>query len=734
MSENKMSEKFVKFVIYLIVITLINIAGITLFFRIDLTKNKIYSISDASKKVVSTLNEPLSVNVFFTKNLPAPYNSIELYLHDLLEEYSINANKHFNYRFYDVNPIGDSESENRQLANNYGIYPVQIRLIENDEIKFKQAYMGLVLIHGDIIEKIPTITSTDGLEYELTTTISKLNNKISALLSLDKKISVKMFLSSSFEKVAPFIGLKDISDLPKQIEDVVEKVNEKNYGKLDFEYIDPPDENIKNIIKKYNITNLKWPDLGEGKASAGSGVIGLAIEYKDKFASVPLLNIFRIPIIGTQYQLVEMKDLEETINGTIESFMDINENLGYLADHSVLAISTTSANPMMRQNNESSNLKTLVSQNYTIKSVRLKDELIPDSLKCFVIAGPKEEFTDYELYQIDQALMRGTNLALFIDAFNETNPPNQQQYGYNQGPIYLPIKTGIEKLLEHYGVHIKKSYVLDENCYKQRMSSMAGGGERNIYFAPIIKGDFINAKLDFMKNIKGLITLKISPLKLKTDVIAENKLKAHQLIASSDRSWEMSERINLNPMFISPPQSSDEFQSNALAYIIEGNFPSYFDGKPIPEKTIKEKSKDADSENDDVKETDIKESDSKEIDTSKIEGQERFLSKAKSSKIFVMASSEVLKDNMLDAEGKSPNATFLMNILDYLNDKSDIAVMRSKEQRFNPLRETDAVTKTFIKFINVLMLPVLVVLFGFFVWLKRRSKRKHIKMIFTEMQ
>jgi hypothetical protein len=38
----------------------------------------------------------------------------------------------------------------------------------------------MVLIHGDLIEQVPTITTTDGLEYRITTAIQKMNNKISA--------------------------------------------------------------------------------------------------------------------------------------------------------------------------------------------------------------------------------------------------------------------------------------------------------------------------------------------------------------------------------------------------------------------------------------------------------------------------------------------------------------------------------------------------------------------------
>ena len=75
---------------------------------------------------------------------------------------------------------------------------------------------------------------------------------------------------------------------------------------------------------------------------------------------------------------------------------------------------------------------------------------------------------------------------------------------------------------------------------------------------------------------------------------------------------------------------------------------------------------------------------------------------------------------------------FNMNILDYLNNREDIAIMRSKEQRFNPLVETVAGVKTFIKSFNIVGLPVLVVLFGLLVWFRRHSRKKRIQIMFQK--
>jgi len=719
--------KYFKFVIYGVVVILINVAGMTLFLRVDLTDDDIYSISRASQRVVSTLSEPLTIHVFFTKNLPAPHNNTERYLHDLLQEYSNYANRYFNYRFYDVSPeegdISKEAKENQVLANNYGISPIQIQAIEKDEVKFRKAYMGLVLVHGDLIERIPAITSTNALEYKLTTTMQKLNNKISALLRLKKKIGVRLFLSSSLETVAPFMRLNNLPRLAETVEGIVKRLNTKLYGKLEFEYLDPSkDPKLGEMAKKYNLMNLKWPSLSDGKIQAGEGSIGLVLEYGEKAVTVPLIRVLRIPLLGTQYEMADAQQIEDVIGENVESLIDINENLGYLVGKGTLDLDGSPPEQRGQQTREDvKNFRALVSENYTIKPVDLKEDPIPDSLNCLVVAGPTETFTDYELFQIDQFLMRGKSLALFLDRFHEVMPPGQPGMP-GQAPRIASLDTGLEKLLEHYGVKIKKSYVMDENCYKQRMPAQLGGGERPIYFAPLIKSEAINHDLGFMKNIKGLIVLKASPLETEGKRIQEMGLKAHRLFSSSERSWEMTDRINLNPMLIQPPTSKEAMKSLSLAYVLEGKFESYFSGKPTPERPPAQEKTDEKEQGEERP----------DVDLSKIEGKREVQTKGRPGKVFLIAASDILKDNLLDQEGRTPNAMFILNTLDYLNDREGIALMRSKEQRFNPVRETGGGTRTFVKAFNIAGLPSLVILFGLGVWFRRHSRKRRIQMMFEK--
>ena len=724
MGQFSTKEKYVKFLLYISIIVLVNIVGITLFFRVDLTRDRIYSLSEASRDVASTLSEPLTIKVFFSKDLPAPHNNTERYLKDLLEEYSTRGGKYFNYTFYDVTPedgtLTQKADENREIAQSYGIQPVQIRIMEDDEVKFKNAYMGLVIIHGDLIEKIGALTSTSGLEYRLTTAIQKLNNKISALMRLDDKVRIDMYLSSSLNTIAPLIGLNDLPLLGKAVTDTIGRLNDKSHGILELKHIDISDkEELDRIGNEYDLMALSWPDVPDKKVAAGHGAAGLVVTFKDQVATLPLLSAVELPIIGTTYQMADPVVLEEELNTIVEKMIGINKEIGFLSGHGAHSLTPDRLAMMQgRSGGGMQTLNTLISSRYTIKTIDLKTDTIPDGLSCLIIPRPTEKFSDYELFQIDQALMKGTSIAFISDSFNEIMPPQQTAMG--MPPRYEPIDTGLEKLLNHYGISIKKAYVLDKHSYKQQAPQNMGGGEHNIYFAPLLKEASINNEPPYMHNIKGLIAMQISPVELIEENIDTENIAATRLFSSSDEAWLMEGMINLNPMFISPPEAAEDFASYDLAYLLEGRFTSFFKGKAVPVKESGESEIPADEEN---------QKNPGDPAPPAIEGvaaQNTVLESSKPVKLFVLPCSQMLQDNMLDPEGRSTNATFLLNMVDHLNGDDKIAQLRSKQQTLNPLAHTTPFARDWIKGLNILGLPMLVVLFGLGVLAKRTARKKKI--------
>ncbi len=731
MSKPGRMSKHVRFLMYLAVVVLLNLAGTTLFFRVDLTANKMFSLSEASRTAVGTLSDPLTVKVFFTSRLPAPYNNIERSLRDLLAEYSVAGNRYFNYEFYDVSEGKGEEAErNRGIARDYGIHPVQIQKFEQDEVRFQKAYMGMVLIHGDLIETIPAITSTEVLEYKITVKIRKMASEISALLGLEEDVKVLLFLSSSLQAVGPYMNLTGLAEVPGKVESMVEKLNDSHYGKLAFFSLDPTrDEQAGEEAQTYNLLRLRWDgfqDRRGQKIPEGQGFAGLVVRHGDRVEGIRLIKVMKVPIFGTQYQLMGADSLEQAIGEAVENVIQVNEEIGYLTSHGCLELGGPPLPGQQRQGSLA-NFHNLLREDYTIRRINLKEESIPEGLASLIVAGPKEEFTEFELYEIDQYLMKGRGLILFLDRFREVHPqdPNRRAFR-QQGPVYLPLDTGIEKLLTNYGLSSSAAYVLDESCFKQRVPQRFGGGERPIYFAPIIKNESINKEMAVLEDIKGLVMLKASPLVMDEEKAKENGLKPVRLFSSSDRSWEMKGRIDLNPLLLRPPGPEEQLKASALAYVLEGGFPSYFADKPIPEKAAPSETGDGDDPAGEKGKAET------EIDLSEILRAEATVKVGKPGAVFLVGTSEILQDNLIDKEGKSPNAQFVMNVIDAFNGREAYALMRTKAQRFNPLRDVEPGTRAMIKSFNVAGLPVIVILVGLLVWLRRVSRKRMIQNMFGQ--
>ena len=171
----------------------------------------------------------------------------------------------------------------------------------------------------------------------------------------------------------------------------------------------------------------------------------------------------------------------------------------------------------------------------------------------------------------------------------------------------------------------------------------------------------------------------------------------------------------------------DEMQPFPIAYLLEGEFSSYFEGKPIPKK--EQAPEQAGEENTAAQPEEKSENSQPKVD-SRIEGTQDFISKGKPGKILLVSSTEMIKDNVLDNNGRSPNDMLVMNLVDYLNNREGIAVMRSKEQRFNPLDDVGGGMRTFVKSFNIVGLPVVVAVFGLIVLFRRHGRKRRIQAMF----
>jgi hypothetical protein len=66
-------------------------------------------------------------------------------------------------------------------------------------------------------------------------------------------------------------------------------------------------------------------------------------------------------------------------------------------------------------------------------------------------------------------------------------------------------------------------------------------------------------------------------------------------------------------------------------------------------------------------------------------------------------------------------------MIDYLADDVGLSEIRGKDSSEAPLEETSDATKKFVKYFNLIVPPGLVLLIGFYIWNRRKLKKKNLQ-------
>lgn len=138
--------------------------------RIDLTGQHLYTLSDASKKLLQQLNDRVTVTVYATeKDTPPEWTEKRNELRELLAQYRNLSNGKLQFTFKDVTP----GAENAKAATDAGMQPSLMQEASSTSYKINQGYFGLQAQYKGKSETIPFISPNVSLEYQLTRVINK---------------------------------------------------------------------------------------------------------------------------------------------------------------------------------------------------------------------------------------------------------------------------------------------------------------------------------------------------------------------------------------------------------------------------------------------------------------------------------------------------------------------------------------------------------------------------------
>ena len=165
--------------------------------RFDLTQEKIYTLSDASMKILQNLRAPVHVHLYITPKdkMPTEMQRLEQDILDKLDEMRLASKGqllpkaiHMEAASVLQQPQGDKEPEGleKRLLDK-GVRPFSVQALREDEVVNKLVYAALGIAYKDKDEEIiPRMLpdDLDALEYRLINTLYKLSREAPPVVAL----------------------------------------------------------------------------------------------------------------------------------------------------------------------------------------------------------------------------------------------------------------------------------------------------------------------------------------------------------------------------------------------------------------------------------------------------------------------------------------------------------------------------------------------------------------------
>jgi ABC-2 type transport system permease protein len=128
---------------------LLNLILSAYFFRIDLTKEKRYSLADASKNLAGKVDDVMFVKVYLEGDFPAGFKRLSKSTKEMLDEFRVYTNGNLQYEFIDPFAEADGKKTNDivEELSSKGLQPTSVQIKKDDEMSQKIIVPGAVFYY-----------------------------------------------------------------------------------------------------------------------------------------------------------------------------------------------------------------------------------------------------------------------------------------------------------------------------------------------------------------------------------------------------------------------------------------------------------------------------------------------------------------------------------------------------------------------------------------------------------
>ena len=419
-----------------------------------------------------------------------------------------------------------------------------------------------------------------GINYFFSDTLLRID------LTEDKRFSVDEQTIVTLDELPGIVHIEVFLDgempvgyrqLAKGIKEKLQDLNSYSDGKIDVEFTNPftVEDSLKqglfDFLRRSGLKSITVQKTEEGNTSSKALFPGAVLTYKGNSIAINLLKKDQVSqanqVIGTLNRTEIERSLNELefefVEGLKMIAIDSKKKLLFLAGHGEL------------EHRELKDVEKLLSSYYQLFIDRLSgmsQEKVND-FDMIVIARPQSEYSELDKYKLDQYLMQGGNVICFIDAVEKKMTES--------GVLGIPYKLNLRDLLFRYGVRLNDEIVMDLSSTLVPMDVDGNFVLVPSTYTPKIvsfnKKNKISKDLSFVKSAEFIGSLD-------TVTTARGVIKT-PLFFTSQYAKKTGAPVTITPHDFANPVHDKAVYTDSylpLAYLLEGNFTSFYKNKPLP--------------------------------------------------------------------------------------------------------------------------------------------------------
>lgn len=467
----------------------------------------------------------------------------------------------------------------------------------------------------------------------------------STLKNLDDVVNIKAYFSGDLNA-----RLQPIKD---SVEDILSEYAAQSRGNVLISFVDPKaTPGIEEELSSVGIPPIQFEIIDNDKYELANGYMGIGIFYGAETEAIPVIQ--------------SLETLEYDLTASIKKITQTDTpTISYITSNGT-ADSASAFSPLYKD----------IFQRYTLLNTDLSVATeIPEEVSVLIIAGPTEEFTDWQLYVIDQFMMNGGSLVALLESHTMEDNLTAQ-----------PLATGLEKLLSHYGVTVEEKLVGDSSNAIASFRTQYGQFITQYPLWVQIPKANMNKESGIVNRLEGVVLPWTSYLTYEKDLFVP-------LISTTDQSWTKNITDSLDP---TNQQAGTDTGTRALAVQFSGPLESYFADKDIPGPP------------------------ESAGDTFAV-GEKR--TETSTARMFVVADNDFATESFL--QQYPTNKILALNLIDAAAQDEDLLSIRARTIDNRPLDNLSPAKKSLIKWGNILVIPVILIILGLLRSgvRKRRSKK-----------